>query len=436
MSAKKNQPASTPAPRGAKPGPTPGREGYKHTKLGWIPEEWEVKQFGKAFDRVKRELTPERQVLYRELGIKSHGKGLFYKEPKDGEELGEKAVYWVEPDCLIFNIVFAWEQAVARTTHEDNGLIASHRFPMYRAKRNVADLDFVLYFLKTKRGKLLLENASPGGAGRNKTLSQGDLSKSFIPFPPYPEQRRIAAVLGTWDRAIALVKELLAAQQERKRGLMQELLSGKRRFPGFGGKWKEVRLGELGETYPGLSGKRAGDFGAGKPYITYLNIFNNSRIDINQVEYVRVGQNERQHHVQRGDIFFTVSSETPDEVGMASVLLDEVEEMYLNSFCFGFRLESSEVLLPEFARYLLRSISFRRELNKLAQGATRFNLSKKQLVDIRLVLPDIPEQQAIATCLDAAQAGISDLQAQLARLTEQKRGLMQVLLTGEKRVKA
>ena len=121
---------------------------------------------------------------------------------------------------------------------------------------------------------------------------------------------------------------------------------------------------------------------------------------------------------------------------MASVLLDEVEEVYLNSFCFGFRLSSSDVLLPEFARYYLRSVAFRRELNKLAQGATRFNLSKAQLVKINLLLPEVAEQRAIADCLSATERVIKTLNDQVAHLTTQKRGLMQQLLTGQTRVKA
>ncbi|MCV5632786.1 restriction endonuclease subunit S, partial [Escherichia coli] len=87
----------------------------------------------------------------------------------------------------------------------------------------------------------------------------------------------------------------------------------------------------------GLTGKTKEDFGAGKPYIPYINIFKNSRIDIQNLEYVQVNDDERQSVVKYGDIFFTTSSETPEEVGMSSVLLEEVSEVFLNSFCFGFR---------------------------------------------------------------------------------------------------
>lgn len=431
MSAKKNQPASTPAPHGAKPGPPPGREGYKHTKLGWIPEEWEVKQFGKAFDRIKRELTPERQVLYRELGIKSHGKGLFYKEPKDGEELGEKSVYWVEPDCLIFNIVFAWEQAVARTTHEDNGLIASHRFPMYRAKRNVADLDFVLYFLKTKRGKLLLENASPGGAGRNKTLSQGDLNKSFIPFPPYPEQRRIAALLGTWDRAIALVKELLAAQQARKRGLMQELLSGKRRFPGFWGKWKEVRLGELGTiTNGGTPDTTVGEYWNGDiPWFTPTEITalnGKTAIERSERMLTKAGLANCTGSLLPAGAIIVCTRAT---VGQAAILAAP-----------GTTNQGFKNIVPNAkvsSKFLFYQIAIHvHKLQRLACGSTFPEVSMKDFRNLPVLLPERPEQDRICEVFDAIDGEMNAMNARLTHLTTQKRGLMQQLLTGAVRVKA
>ena len=104
------------------------------------------------------------------------------------------------------------------------------------------------------------------------------------------------------------------------------------RFPEFSGEWTKTTLGKIGETFNGLTGKSGSDFGQGSPYLTYKSIFDNSRIDLSRVEYVTITDAERKKHtqneVQYGDIFFTTSSETPDEVGMTSVLLDEVNDCY------------------------------------------------------------------------------------------------------------
>ena len=97
--------------------------------------------------------------------------------------------------------------------------------------------------------------------------------------------------------------------------------------------WDVKKLGDFGETFSGLSGKNKEDFGKGYPYIPYKNIFQNSKIDINFMDYVDIKENENQNKVQYGDIFFTTSSETADEVGMSSVLLDQIDIMYLNLLC-------------------------------------------------------------------------------------------------------
>ena len=165
-----------------------------------------------------------------------------------------------------------------------------------------------------------------------------------------------------------------------------------------------------------------------------MNIFSNSKIDISNFEYVKIGVNENQNKTIYGDIFFTVSSETPDEVGMASVLLDRVDNLYLNSFCFGFRLNDLKSLLPEFSSYLFRNDLFRKEVYKLAQGSTRFNLSKLELMKIKIKLPPIEEQTAIAEILATADRELQLQKEKLMQLQTQKKGLMQVLLTGKKRL--
>ncbi|WP_194578423.1 restriction endonuclease subunit S, partial [Vibrio anguillarum] len=161
--------------------------------------------------------------------------------------------------------------------------------------------------------------------------------KLKIAVPPYTEQKKIAQILSTWDKAITTTEQLLYNSKLQKKALMQQLLTSKKRFPRFEGIWKKYTLGELGDTFNGLTGKTKDDFGFGKKYIPYINIFKNSRIDVSALELVDVKEGESQSLSQYGDIFFTTSSETPDEVGMSSVLLDHVDELYLNSFCFGYR---------------------------------------------------------------------------------------------------
>lgn len=181
----------------------------------------------KLLNRVKNPFTPDPHQYYRQIGIRSHTKGVFYKEEVSGLSLGNKSVFHIEPNCFILNIVFAWEHAIAKTTLNEVGMIASHRFPMFKPVDDKLNLDYLLHFFKSQKGKNLLGLASPGGAGRNKTLGQSDFLKLKIPVPNIKEQKIIAEVLDNADKEILLYKEKIANLQLQKKGLMQQLLTGK-----------------------------------------------------------------------------------------------------------------------------------------------------------------------------------------------------------------
>ncbi len=189
--------------------------------------------------------------------------------------------------------------------------------------------------------------------------------------------------------------------------------------------WEEKKLGEVGKTYNGLSGKTKDDFGSGAPFIQYMQIFSNSFIKIDECNKVYISNEESQNKVKYGDVFFTTSSETPLEIGTASVLLSEVEEMYLNSFCFGYRPNCLEQLVPMHSQYLFRSTQFRKEIIKLAQGSTRYNMSKVELMKIRIKIPCLEEQQKIADFLSKIDEQINGVKTQIEQAKEYKRGLLQ-----------
>ncbi|XQL52982.1 restriction endonuclease subunit S [Escherichia coli] len=307
-----------------------------------------------------------------------------------------------------------------------------------RPKGNQIDPAYSVFLFQSKSYRSQVVKLGQGAIRAN--IGQKDLARVCILVPPLAEQKKIAQILSTWDKAISVTEKLLTNSQQQKKALMQQLLTGKKRLLDengvrFSGEWEYTIFGNLGDTYTGLTGKTKDDFGAGKPYIPYINIFKNSRIDIQNLEYVQVNDDERQSVVKYGDIFFTTSSETPEEVGMSSVLLEEVSEVFLNSFCFGFRLNNFETLIPKYARYLFRSEHVRRQISTLGQGVTRYNLSKRQLIKLELKLPCVEEQQKIAAVLSAADAEISTLEKKLTCLRDEKKALMQQLLTGKRRVK-
>lgn len=393
-----------------------------------FPEGWKPTALGKVLERVVLPVNVEPSREYRQIGIRSHGKGIFHKRPVTGESLGEKRVFWVVPDALTLNIVFAWEQAVAVTSDKEVGMIASHRFPMYCTVPDVCDVHFLKHFFMTPRGKDLLEIASPGGAGRNKTLGQSAFERLKVPLPSISHQQRTSTILEIWDMGIAKAKALTKIERDLHKRLLGDLTTGEKRVCVKVSKWSEVALGKIGDTFGGLGGKSKEDFGQGSPYIPYRNIFRNSRINIKDFDYVQVGEFEKQSLCRKGDIFFTSSSETVEELGMASVLLDDVEALYLNSFSIGYRLQARSGLLPEYARFALRGPQIRRTLDQVAQGYTRFNLSKKELLKLRIRLPPTDEQRVIAEVLNASEKRVIVLTKRQELLEKERAALLEKLV--------
>ena len=184
-------------------------------------------------------------------------------------------------------------------------------------------------------------------------------------------------------------------------------------------------LNEMGSFYGGLTGKSKADFQQGNAkFITYMNIYSNIALNTDIEDRVKVATGEKQNRIEFGDVLFTGSSETPDECGMSSVLTRQVDEpLYLNSFCFGFRLNDKTIYNPDFLKHLLRSKSIRDQIKKTANGVTRFNVSKKLFGKIKLPIPTLEEQNKIAVILDKFEALVNDLNqglpAEIAAVKEQ-----------------
>jgi len=262
-------------------------------------------------------------------------------------------------------------------------------------------------------------------------LSRSDILKTKIFFPNLSEQQKIAIFLTAVDQKIQQLQRKKALLAQYKIGAMQQLFTQQLRFKQADGSsfpdWEEKLMGDVGTTFNGLTGKTKEDFGIGYPFITYKQIFDDSRIDLNRSGLVSIEENENQSKVAYGDVFFTTSSETRVEVGFASVLLDKPESVYLNSFCFGFRLNSHKEFAPEYARYLFRSHGFRKEITKLGQGSTRYNMSKIGMKKILIQLPCLDEQQKIATYLTRLDTQLEHLTQQITQTQTFKKGLLQKL---------
>ena len=196
-----------------------------------LPPGWQFKKLRRLLRRLIRPVTVDRNALYREIGVRSWGKGVFHKEPLRGAQLENKKVFHVHPGDLVFNIVFAWEGAVAVLSECEDGMIASHRFPTFDHDASQVELDYLLMLFQTAHGRKLMSLNSPGAAGRNKTLRIGSFLEEEIPLPPVDKQRAIVAQSRADEaRLIALAGkagEQIDLLQERRTALISAAVTGK-----------------------------------------------------------------------------------------------------------------------------------------------------------------------------------------------------------------
>ena len=259
-------------------------------------------------------------------------------------------------------------------------------------------------------------------------ISKNKVMEISIPLPSEEEQSQIGDFFTQLDKTITLHQRKLEALKKLKRTLLQKMfpkkghLKPELRFFGFTNDWEQHKLGDLGHTYGGLSGKSKQDFGHGDArFVTYMNVFSNPIGDPCMVDSIEI--DDRQSRVRKGDVLFTTSSETPDEVGMSCVWPSDSENLYLNSFCFGYRPTTK--INSNFLASLLRSPSVREKIIFLAQGISRYNISKNKVMEISIPLPSEEEQSQIGDFFTQLDKTITLHQRKLEIYKKLKKGLLQ-----------
>ncbi|WP_316399428.1 restriction endonuclease subunit S [Enterococcus faecium] len=299
---------------------------------------------------------------------------------------------------------------------------------------------FKIAYDKSKTNKLFLfyllnsnyiQNEIRIGAGSSTIpdLKHPNFYKINVNTTSLEEQTKIGNFFKSLDDTIALHQRKLDLLKETKKGFLQKMFpkNGAKvpeiRFPGFTEDWEERKLGGIGKTYTGLTGKSKEDFGHGDAkFVTYMNVFQNPKATLEQLENVEI--DPRQNEVKKGDVFFTTSSETPEEVGMSSVWTHDINNIYLNSFTFAYRPTIKFDL--DYLAFMLRSQSVRKKIIYLAQGISRYNISKTKMMDISVPIPvNFEEQQKIGNFFKQLDDTITLHQRKLDLLKETKKGFLQ-----------
>lgn len=387
-------------------------QGYKATALGIIPQEWEVMLLGNLSNSISSGRNKHRDAngqypVFGSTGI-----------------IGYSSTYEYEGPVILVARVGAnagtLNFASGQYDVSDNTLIIT-------IKQNVYDYNFAYNQLTHyKLNKLVFGSGQP-------LITSKQLKNIRIPVPPLAEQQKIAEVLGVWDEAIEKQARLIEKLALRKRALMQRLLSAKLRLPGFSEPWKKVKLGEIGKFDKGYGVPKESIRNTGNKAITYGEIYTKHDFVIKKfTSYIDDETAVVSKKITQGAILFTGSGETLEDIGKCVAFIDnDIAYAGGDIIIFNPSIEINSLVLS----YCLNSAPVNAQKATYGQGHSVVHIYQKDLAKLQVTIPSFPEQNAIAEVLTAADREIELAKEKLERLRSQKRGLMQQLLTGKKRIK-
>ena len=424
-------------------------QGYKDSPLGIIPENWEVKRLGEVFNTLKSFSFSRNQMTSQKQELRYiHYGDIHTGAEQDSVDLSLGTLPYILNDLipvekikdenfpLLKNgdiiladasedydgIGKAWE--ILNTAN--NKIIAGLHTIVLRERTNYTSIGYGRYLFRNTQTSKSLKRIAQGT--KVYSISYKHLSKLHLLFPPLSEQQKIAKILSCWDEAIEKQTQLIKQLELRKRGLMQQLLTGKQRLKGFEKKWKSVKLGEIGEFVSGI-GFSENEQGRtkGVPFfkVSDMNIHGNEFTMNFANNYVSDEQIKRCKYkvIHSGAVIFA-------KVG-AAILLER------KRLAFNFLIDNNMMaFIPYnnnllFIKYLFDVIA----LSKYIQVGALPSYNASDLNTIKTNLPLLEEQTAIANILMTADREIQKEMELLTALRSQKKGLMQQLLTGKKRVK-
>ena len=263
------------------------------------------------------------------------------------------------------------------------------------------------------------------------SINNSNLLNFKIPLPPLDEQEKIAEILSTWDEAINLTINLIESKKQFKKALMQNLLTANIRFPQFKDEWEETKLGNIGVFKTSSVDKIIQKDECIVNLVNYMDVYRNTHINSNlKLSQTSASNREIENlSLAKGDVLFTPSSETPDDIGHSAVILSDMPNTLFSYHLVRFRLNIKNDIV--FLGYVFNQDKILKQFARLSQGITRYTLSISDFQNVFINFPNLKEQQKIAEVLTACDDEINLLNLKLENLKKQKQGLMQKLLKGE-----
>ena len=412
-----------------------------------LPSGWRVVRLGDVFDFLKT-YTNSRESLndYDEISYihygEIHKKYKFYLDfrvaslPKIHQsKLGDKPEFIKNGDLVIADASEDYidiAKSVEIKNLEHKAVAGLHTFLL----RDKGD-----YFADGYKGYILYEPWVAKELKKKATgisvlgISKSNLLNLKIKLPPLDEQEKIAEILSTWDEAINLTINLIESKKQFKKALMQNLLTAKIRFPQFKDEWEETKLGNIGVFKTSSVDKIIQKDECIVNLVNYMDVYRNTHINSNlKLSQTSASNREIENlSLAKGDVLFTPSSETPDDIGHSAVILSDMPNTLFSYHLVRFRLNIKNDIV--FLGYVFNQDKILKQFARLSQGITRYTLSISDFQNVFINFPNLKEQQKIAEVLTACDDEINLLNLKLENLKKQKQGLMQKLLSGKVRAR-
>lgn len=417
------------------------KPGYKQTEIGMIPEEWDVKEFGKVGNYYKGSGISMRDVrpiglpciMYGDIYVKfdTSFKECDYRIDSTTAKNSVKA----SPQDLFFTASGETADDIGRCVsyqgkddiYIGGDIIALHPSDQY-------DSLFLSYVQNSENVKKQKASFAQGHSVVH--ISVENIKKTIFASPNYAEQRRIAEALSDVDELIASLEKLIEKKKALKQGVMQELLTGKRRLPGFSGEWESVNLEQIGVLSGSGVDKKVLPDEKTITLLNYTNVYHQTAISRKDLAHQVTASDRKitECSVKKYDVFLTPTSETPDEIAFSAVAVEDMPDVVYSYHVV--RLRPYDSFNGAYINYAMNTEVFRNQATMLAEGSgIRYVITLKKFRDMVIMVPcDLNEQNAIVQVLFDYENEIDKLTQKLDKVRSIKSGMMSELLTGKIRL--
>lgn len=404
-------------------------------RLGPCPKGWMTLTYGDVLRVVQRpaELDDDRE--YQLINVKRNRGGIVPRSRLKGKDIKTKTQFFVNSgDFLIANRQIV-HGACGVVPEKLEGAIVSNEYTTFRPKDELC-LPFFEYFTHSIHFQQTCFHSSIGVDVEKMVFKLNWWLNHKFHLPQIREQKKVADIILTWDEAILETRNLIRAKIHRKKALMQQLLTEKKRLAGFSEPWKEYPLGELASVIFSNVDKKVAHDEIPVRLCNYLDVYYNDRITVgmNLMKATARDAEIAKYKLAKDDVIITKDSETAADIAVPCYVAEEVEDLVCGYHLAIIRPNSRRLHGP-FLSYLLMTDKVHYQFVRIANGVTRFGLTNGSVKKIRVSIPSVDEQSRISEVLFMADEEIRILETKLSSLEKQKRGLIQKLLTGEVRVK-